>query len=164
MSPETRPRNPKVRITGVVVTLLGAWSLFCALTGFEAASTGGRVALGALGAAFVVIGLLLMRSRTPGVRDLRATASGIHVRLVDGQSQALPWSSIGSVTVYDMFRLPRPGGTMLRFTYADGVAHPPLLAPFERNGHVLLPTPNRPVALALKESTPRYAGARFLDS
>jgi hypothetical protein len=159
----TRPRNPKVRSAGIVALLLGAWSLFCAATGFGAASTGGRVALGVVGALFVLVGPLLIRSRTPGIGDLQATASGIEVRFVDGAAAAVPWSSIDAVTVYDMFRLPRSAGTMLRYSYVDGAEHSRSLVRFERNNSVLVPTPNRRVALALKKSVPRYAGTRFTD-
>lgn len=162
MSTGKRARNPKVRVAGAVALLLGGWCLFCTATGFEARG-GGRVVLGVVGGVLVVLGLLLLRGRTPGIRDVRATAAGIEVEFVDGRDEGVAWSSIDSIAVYDMFRLPRPGGTMLRFSYVPGARPRPLLARFDRNGRVLIPTPNSPVALALKESVPRYAGDRLVS-
>lgn len=153
------PRNPKVRTTGVVLAVLGVWCWACAIFGIGVSGAGPRVLLAVVGTVFVAVGAMLIRSRTPGLRAVRAAADGLAIDLVDGRRVVVPWSSVEWVRIRDLS--PIFGGAMLEYRYADGAPRVAELGPFTRaDGRALLGLPNDASAQALKAELRIAAGPK----
>jgi hypothetical protein len=89
--------NPKMRITGLVLVVIGLLGLIGTVTGWDTHGTTGRVVFAVVGAVLVLLGVALLRTRTSAVSTLAADPHGITVGLRGRGPFTVPWTDVDSV-------------------------------------------------------------------
>jgi hypothetical protein len=155
--------NPKVRLTGAVLLVLAVLAYVGAATGWDAHGTAGRIVLVVVGTLLLLLGLVLLRNRTPKVSSLRADPAGLHITVAGNRSTVVKWSAIEAIRVHRISKI--LGGHTLSFRLVDESATVALLRPFEAyaagGGRQVLIGMTAAQSSDMIRDLPRFAGPRL---